>query len=63
MKNAQVNILTIVRSPSSLSVHHVFVTYKYVDSNDSAATLVAKRSEGVAPEVNLRISVCPQMTE
>ena len=55
MKNAEVNILTNVRGFSLLSVHHVSVTYKYVDWNDSAAMLVAKRSEGVAPEVNLKI--------
>ena len=55
MKNAQVNILTNVRGFSVLSVHHVFVTYKYVDWNGLAAMFVAKRSEGVTQEVNLRI--------
>ena len=30
---------------------------KYMDCNDSAAMLAAKRSAGVAPEVNLRISL------
>ena len=31
---------------------------KYVDRNSSIAILVAKRSAGVAPEVNLRMSLC-----
>ena len=31
---------------------------KYVDKNGSAAMLAAKRSAGIAPEVNLRILLC-----
>ena len=33
-------------------------TRRYVDENDSAAMLVAKKSAGVPSEVNLRILLC-----
>ena len=40
------------------ALFYTMLVHKYVDENGSAAILAAKRSTGVAREVNLRIPFC-----
>ena len=57
-QNSELLLLQQTWSSVSLNLHAQFCFYKfaniYEDQNGSAAMLAAKRSAGVAPEVNLR---------